>query len=413
MKKFIIPTILVALVIGVVAFKASASAAPSHPSRFSTECVDPHKKGCYTTVQTAVNAATKGATIDVAAGTYHEEVTISNTAVSLIGHKAIIDANGLANGIVVNGTKASGTTIKGFTIENAKLEGVLIDTASHINFQNNTVKSNDTNLVTNPNPNANKCDGALPLDQADCGEGVHLLGASYSTLINNIIENNAGGVLSSDEAGPVHNNTIANNIVENNTADCGITLASHAANEGVYNNIVSHNVSMNNGGAGVGLFTPMPGTTTHNNTIINNTLKGNADGGVTFHSHSAGTDLNANKVIGNIISNNKTHAAPLVPTGIVVFADATGHSAPITNTTITGNTISNETIDIYVGTAQTELTLHTNNLLGGQNVIGVENQGSAGTVDASKNYWGCPTGPGRSNCTTTQGSVNTAFALIR
>jgi hypothetical protein len=39
-------------------------------------------------------------------------------------------------------------------------------------------------------------------------------------------------------------------------------------------------------------------------------------------------------------------------------------------------------------------------------VIGVDNAGASGTVEAAANYWGCATGPGASNCTTVSGSVD-------
>jgi parallel beta-helix repeat protein len=249
----------------------------------------------------------------------------------------------------------------------------------------------------------------------DCGEGIHILSTSYSTITNNTAENNSGGILFSDETGATRNNYVAYNTVENNKVDCGITLASHGTNTGVYNNVVAHNTSIGNGGAGVGIFAPIPGTGSYNNTILDNITKNNADGGVSLHSHSPETNVGGNKIIGNTISGNMVHPGSGAPTpaGIVLFADSS-HGAPvIKNTTITGNTLSGETIDVYVGTAQTELALQANNLLGGSGTIGVENAGSSGTVNAMANYWGCAAGPNHPNCTTTQGSVNAALALLK
>jgi hypothetical protein len=42
-----------------------------------------------------------------------------------------------------------------------------------------------------------------------------------------LTENNAGGILLSDDTGATHDNLIIGNIAQNNPFDCGITLASH------------------------------------------------------------------------------------------------------------------------------------------------------------------------------------------
>ena len=163
------------------------------------------------------------------------------------------------------------------------------------------------------------------------------------------------------------------------------------------------------------MFAPIPGAATYDNLVSYNTVKNNGLGGIDLHSHTSGQNLNGNTIIGNTISGNgPDHAiGETVPVGILVFADVTGLAAPITNTTITHNTISDEATDVYVGTAETKLTLHLNNLLGGNKVVGVDNAGSSGTVDAAANYWGCSQGPGKANCTTVAGSVTYTPWLTR
>jgi len=85
-----------------------------------------------------------------------------------------------------------------------------------------------------------------------------------------LIENNAGGILLSDDTGATHDNLIIGNIAQNNPFDCGITLASHPLDANlppeipptreVDNNTISGNQSSGNGvavfgaAAGVGLF---------------------------------------------------------------------------------------------------------------------------------------------------------------
>jgi hypothetical protein len=405
MKKLVIPMILVVLALALWAWHMPASASTVN----FTICVNLHDKHCYATIQSAINAAPKKATINIAAGTYAEQVTISGKALTLVGHNTVINAAGHNNGIDVNGAASAGTVIMNVKAENAKLEGILLQNTSNVTLKNSVVEHNDTNLVpASASGAAVSCPGALPFEQMDCGEGIHLLGVSKSTITNNTTENNAGGLLVSDDTGPSFNNVISHNTSKNNKQACGITLAAHAANEGVYGNTVTQNVSLNNGGAGVGMFTPIPGSATYNNVVSDNTVKGNAFAGIAMHSHTAGGNLNGNKIIGNTISNNNAdiEAGITVPVGIVVFADIKGGAAPITNTTITNNTVSNETTDVYVGTAQTALALHSNNLLGGHNVMGVDNEGNAGTVNATKNYWGCATGANQATCTITKGKVD-------
>ena len=61
----------------------------------------------------------------------------------------------------------------------------------------------------------------------DCGEGIHLMGTSYSIVAGNVSTGNSGGILLTDESGPTAHNRIEGNMVTGNLTDCGITLAGH------------------------------------------------------------------------------------------------------------------------------------------------------------------------------------------
>lgn len=75
-------TILAALIIPSV----------KRPSSAATLCVNPGGTGgCFSSIQAAVNAAMPGDTINVAAGTYTEQVQINKT-LTLKGAKAGVDA---------------------------------------------------------------------------------------------------------------------------------------------------------------------------------------------------------------------------------------------------------------------------------------------------------------------------------
>src|SRR5262249_41510442 len=95
------------------------------------------------------------------------------------------------------------------------------------------------------------------------------------------------------------------------------------------------------------------------------------------------------------------------PTGINIDGGASGVS--LGGNTAIGNLIENQTIDIAVRTAaSTQIDLHLNDLLGTQ--IGVLNQG-AGAVNATQNYWGCPTGRGPLGCSRVRGPGTIASSL--
>ncbi|HLZ21774.1 MAG TPA: right-handed parallel beta-helix repeat-containing protein [Ktedonobacterales bacterium] len=409
------------LVVGVAGLLAltSPTFAGAPTVHAASSCVTPGGTGgCLASIQAAVSAAAAGDTITVAAGTYKESVTITKS-LTLQGAGAsstIVDASGANQAFLIQGT--SGVQLTGFTAENATLEGILVDNASQVTVSGNLVQKNDQGWQAPSDPKARAtCPGAAPFDQDDCGEGLHIRGVSDSTIADNIVQHNVGGILVTDETGPTHDNWLVGNIVQNNDRDCAITLASHPAGltppagpppagYGIYNNTIENNVAANNGAAGVGIFTPTPGTNAYDNLVIGNTLTGNGLPGVALHSHAGNQNLNGNVIMYNTISGNGADDdAGAAPTGIIIFSDAKGQAAPIDATVIAHNRISGETNGIWVGTTATNVSAHFNDLTG--NGVGVNNAGT-GTVDAGWNYWGCPGGPGASGCVPTMGTIMTA-----
>ena len=77
-------------------------------------CVTPGgSSSCYAKIQLAVNAASNNDQIEVASGTYKEDVVIGKP-LSLVGAGAgysIIDATGFANGIFLNGLDNPASTL--------------------------------------------------------------------------------------------------------------------------------------------------------------------------------------------------------------------------------------------------------------------------------------------------------------
>lgn len=392
----------------IVGFAMSAQAA--------TQCVNPTGAGgCYKTISSAVSAASAGDTINVAAGTYKELVTIPES-LSLIGAGAdhtIIDATGLSNAVYVNNPASAIVTnvvISGFTLENANFEGLLINGASAVTVWGNYVINNDKSLV--PSPTAPACPGLTAVypfegnEQDDCGEAIHLTNVSSSTVAYNLVENNAGGILVTDDSGPTHDNLIRKNIVKNNVFDCGITVPSHTP-FGVYHNTVSENTVTGNGtspmggGAGVGLFSPGGPTSNYGNSIVNNDIEQNGMSGIAIHTHAPGTEVLQDAVIaGNYIANNGGDSdlglTPSETDGISIGVVG----GAVSGIMISANTFANEAEDIAIQIIPAvQLTVTLNDF--SANSIAIDNlPGSSAVVNAAQNWWGCPGGPGAAGCST-------------
>jgi hypothetical protein len=394
---------------------AAFSATICPPALAATLCVNSGgTKGCYSTIGAAVSAASAGDTINVASGTYKEDVIIGKS-LSLVGanqNNTTIDATALSNGIYIDGLDnpgLSGVVVTGFTVENANFEGILVTNASDITIWSNRVLNNDKSFSIS----TVTCPGLPPFETAegfDCGEGHHLIGTDHSTVANNIVENNAGGILLSDETAATHHNLVTGNLAKDNPFDCGIIMASHPPASGsgsplgVTHNTIDNNQSIHNGtqvpgaGAGVGIFTFLSGGTVSDNVVSDNQLEDNGLPGVAFHAHGPDEVLNDNLIVGNRISGNGADTDDAVtpgPTGINVFG-----RSPITGTVISQNVISQEGYQVVVNTPA-QVNVHLNNFL--DKTVGVDNLG-AGTSDATENWWGCSGGPGAQGCASVGGS---------
>jgi nitrous oxidase accessory protein NosD len=299
------------------------------------------------TIGHAVALAPPFARIVALEGTYPEMVTVAKP-LTLAGRGATIDATGLDNGIVVDGPGAAGTQVEGFTVANATFEGILVRNTASVTIEGNTVTHNDRGAFAQ-NPTG-ECapQGQVP---GDCGEGLHLWAVAHSRVADDVVTDNVGGILVTDETGPSHDNVIARNIITDNAEDCGITLPSHngaalhdPARGGVYRNTVVDNDSERNGGAGIGAFAPFPGTASYGNTIVHNTTVGNGEGGINIHSHTPQQNVSGNVIVNNTIAGNGVDpdSGSTQPNGISILT-----VGPQTET-IAANRIDDEYYGIYV-----------------------------------------------------------------
>jgi parallel beta-helix repeat protein len=390
----------------------------------ATLCVDQHHKaGCVDTISAAVAAAAPGDTINVDPGVYREDVVIGKS-LSLVGaspETTFIDAAAFSNGVFVDGldnSNLSQVIVTGFTIENANFEGVLVIDADDVMISGDVISGNDKSLQHS----SSACPGLPAFETAegsDCGEGVHLIGATHNVVENNSILENAGGILISDETNTSHDNLVTRNLVVDNPYNSGITLASHPAYTGsgpartpygIYNNVILENALIHSGGGGISLLAAASGNRVYANTIAGNRLTSNAMPGIVVHTMVDITatgappnpDASRNVITGNFISGNG--ADPALPTsataGISIFG-----ADPIISLVVSGNTIDDEAIDVAFDSAST-LNIHGNNLIGG---VGIANLNTVGMVNARENWWGCSGGPGTRGCSTVTGGASVIF----
>jgi parallel beta-helix repeat protein len=363
------------------------------PTNSGGSCADAR----YKTIQSAVTAAPKGATVVVCEGTYTEDVVVS-APLTLNGRDATIKGTatttfvcdqlgpkgpGVAPCLAGVTIRSSHVSIEGFTVTGAIGEGILATgtlaggSITDVSIKDNWVAGNNLGGIpptpSSPYPQC-AANGQIP---GDCGEGIHLMGVSDSVVADNHVSANEGGVLLTDEFGPTHGNLVEDNTITGNPFDCGVTSPGHnpfaldaSGNPqplvaGVYSNVIRNNRITDNGlkgeGAGVLFANAGPGTASYNNLVEDNYIAGNELSGVTMHAHTLPPglfeDLNGNRIIDNVIGRNNV-GSPLVPgdpldgppaqdfvtTGILVFSG----TVPV-HVTITHNRIFDDQYGVWLG----------------------------------------------------------------
>jgi parallel beta-helix repeat protein len=347
----------------------------------------------YSTVQSALDAAPTGGTVVVCRGTFTEDVIVSKSLTLSGQHGAVIHGSSTANGmcdqlgatgpgsapcLAAITVKSSHVRIEGLKVTGATGEGILATgslaghSISHVTIEHNTVVGNDLGGIppntTSPYPQCVE-QGEVP---GDCGEGIHLMGATHSTVSHNSISGNSGGVLLTDEFGPTAHNVISHNVVTKNQFDCGITAPGHnpfaldasgnpqPSTAGVYDNVIAFNRITDNGlkgeGAGVLFANATAGSASYDNLVEHNYIAGNELSGVTMHAHTLAAgkfeDLSGNRIEHNTIGKNNVGgdgldgtASDNATTGILVFSGTVPVSVKIAH-----NRIRNNTNGVWLGT---------------------------------------------------------------
>jgi hypothetical protein len=336
------------------------------------------------TIGYAVGAAVGGDTIDVAAGLYLGEVDLSKR-VHIVGPGIDQTANPSGSTVAevtggINGFRlepgADGSSIEGMVVSTTGGEGILAYDVADVTIQNDEVVYADQDLGSSAYAECAPAGSNNPVP-GDCGEAVHLVGVSGSRVLDNVVEDNAGGILVDDAdnvsetsgfkemaSGPSDHNVIGGNSVIDNAEDCGITIVSHDPQAytngrlhqslaGVYDNVIERNIADDNGmrgqGGGIILAGSGTGTAVYDNAVYDNTAHQNGLGGVTLHDHAAGEYMDGNSITDNNLSNNDTAGGPKGTPGdadtggaLTKSADLIVYSAKslLFGTVIKGNTFS-------------------------------------------------------------------------
>jgi hypothetical protein len=342
---------------------ATAGAAPS----FATLCVDPGGAGCFSTIQAAVDAASPGDIIDVAAGTYNEQVAIDKM-LTLRGAMAGIDARTRIGAESVI-THADGPVQ--ILADNVVIDGFTIQGASNDPAANPSALG--AGIWTNP--------------------GFSITDGGHQ-ILNNIVQDNIIGLFLHNTA--TFQARVQRNLIRNNDLDGAGGGVGVYSELGLQNALITENTFTNN--PTTSILTAGSLGSQSNITISNNAV---TDGriAVLFNTTSS-------LITGNIAAND-----PL-SSGLSVAGGCDGVA-------IRGNAfIGHGNFGVYIldflgGSPNSNITVSHNRIVG--NVAGglqVDAGGHTGTVDAQNNWWGCNAGPGQPGCDTAAGMLDSDPWLI-
>jgi hypothetical protein len=311
----------------------------------------------YATIQGAVSDP-GCSTINVAVGTYPENVTIPRP-LTLNGARVGIDARGRTGAeSVINGgvganitITADGVTVDGFTLNGPVSSG----TAAIVMQTGNTGETIQNNIINNPGRAAS-------------------ITTSNTTFSQNAVNNTA---TASD--GFQANSTPLSNLTISDNSFGGANSANYNADitviEGNSNVIVSGNASSSDGTL-IALFK------TNGAQIIGNTIVGTADSSAIY---VGGGDSNV------LVSGNQVSSA----VSAVKIANSFG-VGPNSSVTITGNTLDNNQygVNVALNSVTDTVQAHRNSLTG-NTLFGISNDtASGGMVNGTCNWWGAANGPG-------------------
>ena len=257
--------------------------------------------GNYSTIQSAITAASTGDTIFVYSGIYYEQVNIGKS-ISLIGENkisTIIDASGTGQAVEIL-SDTDDVSIEGFTCRNGAIGIYLNNYCDEITINDNIIENNlEDGIMINEFSSYHEISDNIIMNNGDDG-------ISIRNSLNNIISNN--DITGNDAKGIYvyfnsdYNDIFGNNIVNNSGYGMHISSVD-------YNNVISNTVTEN---TGYGLYISY----TNYNDVSGNTITNNNGQGLYFgdsyYSNISGNTFTSNSGYGvhlryslnnNILSN--------------------------------------------------------------------------------------------------------------
>jgi parallel beta-helix repeat protein len=311
-----------------LALAAGAVLWPGTPARAATTLyVDGSNPNCSDTgpgsitqpfckLSVAAVKATAGSVVQVAAGTYAEQVSIANTGTAdaqivftaAPGTTPVVTGNG--NGFSMS--DKSWITINGFFVNGTANYGISVFGGSHVTISNNRVTSAGTPV------------------SGSTRSGIRLTGTTDSLVQGNTSDHNSDhGILITNGSARnrITGNFVFNNAREYTRSATGIRLYQSP------DNIVDHNVMHHNEDSGVEGYAGSNNTLFYDNvgynngdhgidnngctgqTIVANSIYKNVTAGINVEGGSTGATLANNVAVDNGINSPRTHSNIRVESG--------------------------------------------------------------------------------------------------
>ncbi|MGB8507339.1 MAG: discoidin domain-containing protein, partial [Pyrinomonadaceae bacterium] len=419
----------------------------SHVRAAGTSYVNPDgvcggNSPCFTTIQAAINAATAGDTINVAAATYAEQLNV-NKALTILGPNANINPNTgarVAEAVIVPTASdplnpgfagpqvvtfaVSGVTFKGFTVDgdNPSLTSGVLFNGSDVDaefgiygtetanpdavIQNNIVRnigeiavwinSNGQGGAKNANSriNDNKVDNCF----GAFGQGIRISDDAWLDVVNNVVSRVRVGITIENYSGNTTTHP-ASVIADNNVSAFRIGIRHNlhyiytAPGFTIRRNTVQSYVQSVRPPQVTAIENPVTAyqgirvesvQQTVFVTVADNTLFGNREDLV-----EAGYTRDEGLMLTN--SSNTSPNILFTLNSAKDFIRGVFNETPAVPTFTCNNIVGNGT-GFYLSSAATNgLIAHNNNIFG--NGFGMQNDGPA-VVNAQANWWGAANGPG-------------------